>query len=127
MTAYAAELGVASRDARLFMIFDGRWKMMHAEGGFRPMLFDLVTDPDEFHDLGADPDCTGEIDRLYGGLRAWGLRMAQRVTMSEADISAGKARSGRRGILPFLYDGSEVRDELTAKIRGPAGEDYTRE
>ena len=125
MTAYAAELGVTSRDARLFMIFDGRWKMMHAEGGFRPMLFDLQTDPEEFHDLGGNADYASEVDRLYDGLRAWGLRMSQRVTMSEAKISTGKSRSRRRGILPFLYDGSEVSDALTAKIRGPSGEDYT--
>ena len=51
-TPQADKLGVAPRDARLFMVFDGRFKLMHAEGGFRPMLFDLKTDPEEFHDLG---------------------------------------------------------------------------
>ena len=41
-------------DCRLFMVFDGHWKYVHATG-FRPMLFDLERDPREFHDLGADP------------------------------------------------------------------------
>ena len=31
------------RDSRLFMVFDGRWKYIHATG-FRPMLFDLESD-----------------------------------------------------------------------------------
>ena len=34
------------------MVFDVRSKLMHAEGSFRSMLFDLATDPEEFHDLG---------------------------------------------------------------------------
>jgi choline-sulfatase len=32
----------------------GRWKLVHFDG-MRPQLFDLDTDPQEFHDLGADP------------------------------------------------------------------------
>lgn len=44
----AADLEASPRDARLFMIADKRWKFMHVEGGFRPILFDLENDPDEF-------------------------------------------------------------------------------
>ena len=61
-----------------------------------------------------------EIDRLYGYLAQWGRRLAQRVTKSEDDIKAMRGRSLRRGILPFLVDGSEVDEELTARYRGPA-------
>jgi hypothetical protein len=32
------------RDCRLYMAFDGRWKYIHATG-FRPLLFDLESDP----------------------------------------------------------------------------------
>jgi hypothetical protein len=117
-------VGVSSRDARLFMVFDGRYKLIHAEGGFRPMLFDLAEDPDEFRDLGAD-DGHGEVrDRLYEQLGQWGRRMSQRVTRSEAEITAMRGRSARRGILPFLKDGSEVPDELTAKYRGAASQNH---
>ncbi len=38
-TPLAVKLGLEPRDCRLFMVFDGRWKMMHAEGGIRSMLF----------------------------------------------------------------------------------------
>ena len=118
VTPQAAKLGVEPRDARLFMIFDGRYKMMHAEGGFRPMLFDLKEDPKEFHDLAKGQKHQNEIDRLYIGLGSWGRRLSQRVTKSEEDIKASRGRSLRRGIVPFLADGSEVEPELLIKYNG---------
>ena len=120
-------LGVESRDARLFMVFDGRWKMIHAEGGFRPMLFDLETDPEEFNDLGDDRAYLDQIDRLYDHLHAWALRMSQRVTRSEAQLEGMRSRAAKVGILPFLYDGSEVPEALTARYRGKAPADYTKD
>ncbi|MCR9139967.1 MAG: sulfatase-like hydrolase/transferase [Alphaproteobacteria bacterium] len=119
-TPQCVKLGLEPRDARLFMVFDGRFKLMHAEGGFRPMLFDLQSDPHEFHDLAKGNDHQAEIDRLYDHLAKWGRRLAQRVTRSEDDIKAMRGRSARKGILPFLYDGSEVPEELTARYRVPA-------
>lgn len=118
VTPQAAKLGVEPRDARLFMIFDGRYKMMHAEGGFRPMLFDLKEDPKEFHDLAKGQKHQNEIDRLYIDLGSWGRRLSQRVTKSEEDIKASRGRSLRRGIVPFLADGSEVEPELLIKYNG---------
>ena len=50
---------------RLFMVFDGRWKYIHASG-FRPMLYDLETDPQELTDRGDDPACA-ERDRATAG------------------------------------------------------------
>ena len=123
-TPQCVKLGLEPKDARLFMIFDGRFKMMHAEGGFRPMLFDLETDPDEFVDLAKDDTHQDEINRLYGLLAKWGRRLSQRVTKSEDDIKAMRGRSLRRGILPFLVDGSEVPDELTELYRGPMDTSY---
>lgn len=123
-TPQAVKLGVEPRDARLFMVFDGRYKLMHAEGGFRPMLFDLETDPDEFHDLAKGDAHQDVIDRLYDHLLDWGLRMSQRVTKSDDDIRAMRGRSMRRGILPFLADGSEVDEELLAKYRGKAKQSF---
>ena len=116
----ATALGLPPKDCRLFMVFDGRYKMMHAEGGLRPMLFDLKEDPQEFTDLAKGNTHDAQIERLYGSLADWGRRAAQRVTMSDEDIIGRRGRSLRRGILPFLYDGSEVPEELTAKYRGPA-------
>lgn len=127
VTPQCTELGLEPRDARLFMVFDGRFKMMHAEGGFRPMLFDLETDPDEFHDLAKGDSHQDEIDRLYGCLARWGRRLAQRVTKSDDDIRAMRGRSQRKGILPFLVDGSEVDEEFTARYRGRAPARFAKE
>ncbi|WP_319824942.1 sulfatase-like hydrolase/transferase [Thalassovita sp.] len=124
VTPRCQALGVIPRDARIFMVFDGRWKLIHFEGGFRPMLFDLATDPEEFTDLGADLTHQEQISRLYDHLGAWGRRMAQRVTVSDHDIQNARGTSIRRGILPFMIDGSEVPPELTEKYRGPARQNF---
>ena len=124
-TPQCVKLGLEPRDARLFMVYDGRFKLMHAEGGFRPMLFDLETDPEEFHDLAKGTGHQSDIDRLYGHLATWGRRLAQRVTKSEGDIKAMRGNSMRKGILPFMVDGTEVPDELTSKYTGPAPSIYT--
>jgi arylsulfatase A-like enzyme len=120
VTPICTQLGVDIDDARLFMVFDGRFKLIHAEGGFRPLLFDLEEDPEEFFDLAKAPGHEATIARLYDRLAEWGRRDAQRVTRSKADIRAMRGKSLRKGILPFLADGSEVDPELTAKYRGKA-------
>ncbi len=125
VTPAARALGVSDQDARLFMVFDGRWKLIHFEGGFRPMLFDLEADPQEFDDLGADPGQAAVIARLYGRLNAWARRQSQRVTRSAADLEAMRGASRRRGIILGAYDGNDVPEDLMAKYLGPAGADYT--
>ncbi len=116
-TPIADRLKIAHRDARAFMIFDGRWKMIHFEGGFRPMLFDLQNDPDEFVDLGDDATCEAEIDRLYEKLGTWARRLSQRTAVSDEELDRLKGKSARRGILLGLFDGTEVDEELTVKLR----------
>ncbi|MEM7522002.1 MAG: sulfatase-like hydrolase/transferase [Pseudomonadota bacterium] len=123
-TPMCEQLGLAPRDARLFMVFDGRYKLIHAEGGFRPLLFDLETDPQEFHDLAKTDDHADVITRLYAGLATWGRRMSQRVTKSEQDIIDMRGKSVRQGVLIWLYDGSEVPEDLTQKYRGPTRQRY---
>ena len=113
-------VGVSARDARLFMAFDGRRKLVHAEGGLRPMLIDLRDDPDELRDLGADPAHAAAVAEMHDHLARWGRRMAQRVTRSDAQIEAMRGASQRRGVVLGLWDGSEIPPELTARYRGPA-------
>ena len=125
VTPQCQKLGLSSRDARLFMVFDGRYKLMHAEGGFRPMLFDLKTDPDEFVDLGKQTGNEEHIERLYGYLARWGRRLSQRVTRSEQDIESMRGRSVRKGIMPFLVDGNEVPAEWLEKYTGEAEKNFT--
>ncbi len=118
-TPQCVKLGLEPSDCRLFMVFDGRYKLMHAMGGFRPMLFDLQNDPEEFEDLAKGADYTAEIDRLYDHLADWGRRNAQRVTMSDDAIKSMRGKALRKGIMPFLVDGTEVPEELTQHYRGP--------
>ena len=120
ITPMAARLGVSSHDARLFMIADERWKFVHAEGGFRPMLFDLERDPDELVDLGASADHAPVLEMMVERLGRWARRLSQRLTRSEDDLARMRGASRRRGILIGLYDGSEVDAELHARYRGPA-------
>ncbi|MGB5559518.1 MAG: sulfatase-like hydrolase/transferase [Paracoccaceae bacterium] len=125
-TGMAAKLGVTPRDARLFMVADKRWKMMHAEGGFRPMLFDLENDPDEFHDLGDSPDHADIIAEMYDRLGEWGRRMSQRTTRSDAEIIGSRGGSDRRGILLGFYDETEVAPDVAAALTGKARQNYVK-
>ncbi len=118
-------LGVSSADARLFMVFDGRWKLVHAEGGFRPILFDLQEDPGELTDLGASAAHEGTRARLYDHLFEWLRRQSQRVTRSEAELQAMRGASQRRGILLGVYAPDEIPEDLTVKYRGPARQRHT--
>ncbi len=109
-------LGQPIRDCRLFMVFDGRWKYIHAPG-FRPMLYDLQTDPKEFVDLGADPAYEDVRGRLRGALLDWALRDHNRITMSDDRIApyAGKQQL-KSGILIGYWDETEL-----AEARAPQG------
>jgi arylsulfatase A-like enzyme len=115
----AERLGIAPRDACLFMVADRRWKLIHAPG-FRPMLYDLASDPDELCDRGADAACEGQRQRLAEALANWGLRPSQRVTRSEHDIIAARGASERRGILIGVWDERELPAELWSRYRGKA-------
>ena len=91
-------LGVEVSDAKLTMLFDGRWKYIFAEG-FHPMLFDLEADPEELSDLGEVPAYSGERDRLERLFFRWTRRTSQRTTISDARIAAldpsrGEAEAG---------------------------------
>ncbi|MBV2358561.1 alkaline phosphatase family protein [Thalassococcus sp. CAU 1522] len=106
-------LGVEVKDAKLTMLFDGRWKYIFAEG-FRPMLFDLQNDPDELTDLGADPAHATECARMEQMFFAWARRTSQRTTRSDAwiaerDPSLGEAKVG---ILIGYRNEAELREVL---------------
>ncbi|MEZ5931205.1 MAG: alkaline phosphatase family protein [Alphaproteobacteria bacterium] len=117
VTPMAARLGLEPKQAVLFMVADHRWKLIHAEG-FRPMLFDLQNDPNEFEDRGGDPAFDDVRAMMYDRLFTWSRRHAQRTTRSDAELRAMRGKSRRRGILLGVYEGSDVPDELTAKYRG---------
>jgi arylsulfatase A-like enzyme len=82
---YLRHLSPDAKSCSLTMIFDGRWKMIWVEG-HRPILFDVETDPDEFHDLGASADYQSEVTRLCGALFQWARGQHTRVTVSDSKI-----------------------------------------
>ncbi|UWQ93702.1 sulfatase-like hydrolase/transferase (plasmid) [Rhodobacteraceae bacterium M382] len=106
-------LGVSVQDAKLTMLFDGRWKYTFAEG-FRPMLFDLETNPDEIADLGADPAYADELTRLEKMFFGWSRRTSQRTTRSDAWIAARDPSLGeaKAGILIGYRNEAELHEVL---------------
>ncbi|WP_146174233.1 hypothetical protein [Litoreibacter ponti] len=88
------------------------------------MPFDLGTDPEKFRGLAMTKTHQTEIYCLYGHLSQWARRMIQRLTRFDADVSAARRRSSRRGILHLLHDGQEVLEELFKTCRGLAPERF---
>lgn len=110
-------LGVSTEDARLFMVADARWKLIHAEGGFRPILFDRLADPQELTDLGDSPEHAEIIDDLYLHLARWARRPAQRTTRSRAQLDQMLGQANRKGIVIGIYDPDDIPAELTPHYR----------
>ncbi|MFD2740682.1 alkaline phosphatase family protein [Sulfitobacter aestuarii] len=110
-------LGVSVADAKLTMVFDGRWKYIFAEG-FRPMLFDLQNDPDELRDVGGDPEFAAEAARLEKLLFHWSRRTSQRTTIADSTIAARNASIGeaRAGILIGYRNEEELRAALAEAV-----------
>ena len=120
----AERLDLLPSDAHLFMIFDGRFKMMHADGGFAPMLFDLETDPRELTDLGADPAHEETRKRLYEMLNRWARRYAQRTTISDEALFAQRGTEADFGCLIGFWDENEVAPAVRPFFVGKPERDY---
>jgi len=100
-------LGITQDNARTIMIFDGRWKYIRCEG-FRPLLFDLETDPDEVIDLGAS---TAELPsavrtRMEAALLSWSTQHHTRITASPHVLSQMN-KASVSGILIGYWDEAE--------------------
>lgn len=104
------QVGVDERDARLVMVFDGRWKYIHVEK-MRPMLFDLDNDPDELLDLGADPAFAEQIDRLSVLHFEWGRQHHSRITRSPEIINRMSVDKEPPGILIAYANKEELEKD----------------
>ena len=123
-TPMAERLSVGVRDAVMFMVANEKWKLVHCEGGYRPILFDLENDPDELVDLGESNAHAGVIAEMYGHLSTWARRPSQRTTRSEGQLRDMRSRSRRRGIILGVYDENDAPLELTIKYRGRKAQNY---
>ena len=117
-TPLAGKLGLHPKLARMFMVFDGRWKMIHFEGGFRPMLFDLDNDPGEVSDLGASQEHADIRAALYDKLFAWARRPGARTTITNAALMAARGKTARKGVLIGIVEEGDLEPELVAKYVG---------
>ena len=74
------------------------------------MLFDLVTDPQEFSDLGADPALQAERARLHELLFEWARRPRQRATVPDGAIESLEVqpRISEAGILIGYWDEDDL-------------------
>jgi hypothetical protein len=87
------------------MACDKEWKYVHCEG-FRPMLFDLVNDPQELVDLGALRDYEPVRRRMHEAIFSWARRHHNRITKSPEEIERMSAREPK-GILIGIWDEAE--------------------
>ena len=101
---------VDQQDARIVMVFDGRWKYIHVEH-MRPMLFDLENDPNELQDLGADPSYADEIARLGKLHFEWARKHHNRITRSAGVVEAMTDRKEPPGIMIGYLNKEELEQQ----------------
>ena len=108
------ELQTPPRECWLRMIFDGRWKYILAEG-YRPMLFDLASDPQELQDLGdsSQPEHVAARERMREMLFAWARQPRQRVTVPDGLIATTEvqARITESGVLIGYIDEQDLIEQ----------------
>ncbi|MEP3275545.1 MAG: alkaline phosphatase family protein [Stappiaceae bacterium] len=97
---YAARetLDVSPSDARGYMLRTDRWKYVHFRH-FPPQLFDLAKDPQEFNDLGRDPNFEAVCKDMHAQLLERLTDRKNRVTMTDQDVLATRSAETNSGIL----------------------------
>lgn len=90
-------LGRQPQDCRGYMVRTGRWKYVEWPG-FRPQLFDLESDPGEYHDLGEDRGRAGVRREMKERLFDWMASRKTRARMSDTDVEARTDTHRARGI-----------------------------
>lgn len=71
-------LGIAPSQCFATMVRDKRWKYVYYRG-FPPQLFDLEHDPNEFNDLGLDPELSSVRQRMKDAIFDWQYSLKRRV------------------------------------------------
>ena len=78
-------LGRQADECRGWMVRDRRWKYVHWQG-YRPQLFDLENDPDEYVDLGGDAAYRPQCECLHARLVDWHSSLKSRVTVDTRSV-----------------------------------------
>jgi choline-sulfatase len=109
-----SEYHAAGAATGAYMIRHGRFKYVHYVG-MRPMLFDLIADPGERNDLGADPAHAGTIAECEAALR--------RVVDPEA-VDA-RARADQRAMIEHHGGRAAILARGTFRYSPPPGTEAT--
>jgi hypothetical protein len=73
------------------------WKYIEWQG-FRPQLFNLKEDPEEFFDLGKDPGHAHLCSSLKNELMTWMKDVNARVTLSDQEVANRTDKAKDHGI-----------------------------
>lgn len=119
----ADQMDASVRDAVMFCVITKEWKLVHCEGGHRPILFDLKADPQELVDLGGSDAHAEVIAEMYDKLFAWTRRQSQRTTRSEQQLIEMRTKTRKRGVVIGVYDENDTPMDLTVCYRGRTAPD----
>ncbi|MGX8013029.1 sulfatase-like hydrolase/transferase [Mesorhizobium sp. ORM8.1] len=114
------KLAMPVSDCKLYMVTDGRFKLVHGEG-VEPMLFDLGNDPGELRDLGREPSAAVDIDRLRNALMRWLALPNNRITVSDEWLTDIDDKVGYfdpivgSGVLIGYWDEAELAEQQEAR------------
>jgi len=111
-------LGMDTSQARMFTVATKEWKLIHFGAGLRPMLFDLVSDPDELRDLGGEPGHEEIVGELYAILNEWARRPSQRTTVANESLLAYRKKPSTKGVMIGVVEEGDVPVELVARYTG---------
>lgn len=91
-------LGVGPSDARGYMLRSERWKYVHFKG-YPPQLFDLENDPDEFKDLGRNPEYENVRKSMKDKLFERLANRKNRVTMTDEQVLGTRKGENKSGVV----------------------------
>ena len=109
-------LDIEPADARAFMVRTDRWKYILYEG-YRPQLFDLESDPDEFRDLGGRADHADVRAEMHERIFTWLRKRRTRIAISEEAVRKRTGGARRRGIIIGEWSPEET-------VKGDPDSDY---
>ncbi|PBB95193.1 sulfatase-like hydrolase/transferase [Mesorhizobium sp. WSM3862] len=116
------KLAMPVSGCKLYMITDGRFKLVHGEG-VEPMFFDLQNDPGELRDLGREPSAAGDIERLRKMLMRWLALPNNRITVPDEWLTEIDGKVGHfdpiigSGVLIGYWDEAELAEQQEARRR----------
>lgn len=124
LTPLSHKLDLDTAEARLFMVTDGRYKLIEFGGGIRPILFDLKEDPEELTDLGESTAHAEVIARLSNALGTWARRPAQRTTITNNAVRQTRKQRSTKGVVLGAYSAADYDADLTQKYRNRKAPPY---